>query len=124
MAAREGSDNPEWIKCKKIVDMRDHNMCRCCKILTPGEMMAFRKSRPGPRGELQHAHREPVSLHPEKAHDPMNVVLMCPEHHRRIDTFHDPVNGRHISASEHEQWWDRIMEGIEYFDYDAAKALI
>ena len=112
MAAREGSNNPDWIECKKKVDKRDHNMCRCCMQLTPGEMMAFRKSRPGPLQPLQHAHRNPVSIYPDIAHDPNNVALLCRAHHDRIDRYCDPITGKPISKEEHEQWWERIMDGI------------
>lgn len=112
MAAREGSDNPEWIKCKKEVDKRDRNTCRCCRLFTPGEMLAFRKSRPGPQYPLQHAHRHPVSVHPDEAHDPNNVCLLCRTCHSRIDGFLDPITGNPISEEEHERWWDRIWADI------------
>lgn len=108
--AHRSTDDKQWQETKKLVSIRDKNMCVCCKCLTPGEYMQFLKSKPVSLGIIQHAHIIPVGRSVELTYDTNNVVCLCAEHHSRIDGMRDPVTNKPIKRSDQERWWARIKE--------------
>ena len=107
---RRDLDDEQWQETKRKVHQIDCETCCCCKVLSPGEIFAFGKTRMmgGSTKQLDCAHRHPVSTHADEAYDVNNVFLLCREHHYRIDHFLNPVTGEFIEDEEHEKWWDRI----------------
>lgn len=109
---RRGLDDEQWQETKREVDVLDKKTCCCCKVLSPGELMAFKRSQKmgGSYNQIDHAHRLPVSTHANLVYDKNNVFCLCREHHYRIDHYLDPVTGASLNEEQHENWWNRISQ--------------
>ena len=104
------SEDLDWQEVKKQCRLRDKNMCVCCRCLTPGEYALFMRSGPVGLNNLQVAHIEPVGSHYEKTYDINNVILLCAEHHQRIDGMRDLITNKKMKSSDHDAWWDRLKK--------------
>lgn len=109
---RRGADDEQYWEFNKKVRARDKNACCICRILTPGEYVLFMKSHPAFMQTIDVAHIIPVGRDGEKYCDMNNAVCLCRCHHQRLDSFQDPITGKHISAYEHGQWWERVKQFV------------
>lgn len=108
--AHRSAEDEQWQECKEIVSKRDKNMCVLCRVLQPAEYGIFMRSNPAFIGKIEHAHIDSVGNHVEKTYDPNNVVCLCHAHHDRLDCMLNPLTGKPIKRSEHEEWWNRIKK--------------
>ena len=108
---RRGKDDEQWQGVKALVKNRDKNLCQCCKILTPGEWYIRNKNNynKGMLNQLDCAHIEPVSVHPDLTYDPDNIVLLCRLCHSSIDNFINPITFEPMNKEEHAEFWKRII---------------
>ena len=105
------ADDTQWQETKSIVLKRDKGMCVLCRIMTSVEYGIFMRSHPTFMGKIEPAHIDSVGNHVEKTYDPDNVVCLCHTHHQRLDSMLDPISGKPMKRSDHEEWWERIKKG-------------
>ena len=108
--AHRSKEDEQWQETKRLVSIRDKNMCVACRMLTPREYQAFMASRPIGIGMIQHAHIIPVGRDQGLTYDVDNVVCLCAAHHDRIDSMRDLVTGKAMKRSDQEHWWERIKK--------------
>lgn len=104
------SNDKQWQDVKEIVKKRDKNMCVLCKSMSSKEYGEFMKSNPTFLGKIEFAHIISVGNHVEKTYDPNNVVCLCHTHHQRLDSMLNPITGKPMKKSEHDNWWERIKK--------------
>lgn len=102
------ADDLDWQETKKEVTKRDKGICVLCRIMTAQEYGIFMRSNPTFLGKIEHAHIESVGNHVEKTYDVNNVVCLCHTHHERMDSMKNPISGKPMKRSEHDEWWERI----------------
>ena len=39
------------------------------------------------------------------------VKVTSLHHHQRMDSMLDPISGKPMKRSDHEEWWERIKKG-------------
>lgn len=110
---RRTSEDIEWQNVKEEVRKRDGGMCVLCRILTKAEYRQFLRSRPVYIDVIDPAHHESVSGHIEGTYDKDNIYSLCRAMHQRMDNFENPVTGKPMSVEEHDNWWDRIIQGAK-----------
>ena len=105
------ADDKQWQDVKEQVRKRDKNMCVLCRLMTSTEYGQFMRSNPAFLGKIECAHIESVGNHVEKTYDPNNIVCLCHTHHQRLDSMQNPITGKPMKRSDHEEWWERIKKG-------------
>ena len=110
--SHRSKDDEKWQETKRLVSIRDKNMCVACRLLTPREYQLFLASQPIGLGMIQHAHIIPVGRDESLTYDVNNVVCLCACHHDRIDSMRDLVTNKPMKRADQENWWARIKKFI------------
>jgi hypothetical protein len=111
---RRDSKDPQWIKLKKLLILRDKGMCRFLRICTPREAMALKKNA-GPRiNTLDPAHIIACGTWTEGTYLLDNVVLLNRYSHDMLDNCRNPATGEMITYEERENFWMRIAGSTNY----------
>src|SRR5216117_1402258 len=90
-----------WMACCRLVDARDHWMCRCCGRPTR-KTLTFRADR------AEHHHLVGRNIAPRLVTDIRNVILCCLECHGKLTRHELYVEGRAEEMFTHDgrRFWN------------------
>lgn len=112
-------EDKEWSGVVNLLKDRDGDSCRLLKILNIEEytqvLPEILKNFGSYKEPLDPAHIFKRNTHPELKYDLDNLVLLHRFFHSRIDSYKDPVTGKHLSKEEVAAWWKRIV-GVELYN--------
>lgn len=107
---RRDSKDLEWKKTREQVFRRDNNKCRLLRVLTLSEARELFKNASNMINILDPAHIIPVSSRPDLCYEPLDICTLNRYSHECLDSCRNPVNGKHITREERDNWWLRITD--------------
>ena len=107
--SRRDKNDLEWQKVKAEVSLRDKNVCRLMRVLTPQEAYLLINKAGSLLNRLTPAHVFPVSTDPRLCYCADNIMTLNQYSHSLLEECKHPLTGEKISKEDEKNWWIRIL---------------